>query len=478
MMHHLPDMKLIHFGGIATIPPKIGLRPFEVIDGRRGGIDSLDMDSVREALSSSATGEITPRLLSSLAKGQLVAPSKNAIDIELPGGDRETRITFVLGYAVETSSGRELTFIQGTTDRYDIDERYGVPTDETEFFINKIDTTLEILDDRGGPPRYKKAKSYEVSTNNFLGKRSKDSYDRLSRAGDLILDQTAKAMRSNAMNSTNRLQTDGKISDKEERIGANLFTKAFNSLSLAMDSNNGRSDLNTLFSSNSLVSTADSTSIAFIEVLDDMRDEIRTGRSTAPVSFSFGELREIFPSIGDDNSIIVESDGQGIEDFAYDQFGSEESDLMARDESAVIATDFMNVNIESSASYGIKGIGYMIHNFDTRRIGDVEIEILDEPVFFIPGISRDEQKRRVSGFLGEIKELYFLPLVDNGHREMSLTIFTSDDFEGKIIIDGDGFDMVQYPLSNSLTGMTTPILNSSSGFNRISEITETLINNI
>lgn len=482
---YMEPIELVSFGAIATRPPEMAMRSFEFFEDRktrRDHLDTIDIDGLSESLELSPTGEVSRELLANRMKASTLRPSMKSHDLYLPNGWDSKRLSYVLVVRTEKTAGMAYTYIQGYTDKYEIDHRYNEPADDTVFYINRITTVLE-MEDMYGNTEYRVSSAYEVVHNKHTGRyefRDELEFDRLSRADDVMLDITVDELgvHSKRTNLSNRITDSGKLARVGQKTGSGLMADIVNAHSKSMNYNSGMDDVNTLMNSVSQLSSADASTIPFIAMLSHIREDIRMSRSETPVEFTYAELVEMFPDISSEHSLIIEADEDAIYNAHSESLGYEEDSMVNESEAAVIASDFMNHVMDRMANYSIKSIGFSMHNIDAMNLEDVDIEILDDPVFFIRGLPEDMRRSRMRGFIRDIRDVFFRPVSEFGERLMFLAIFINEDFEGKIVIYGDGIEKRQFPVTPTLSSITTPLLTTADSFRKLSNGFKDILDNL
>ena len=464
---YIEDIELVSFGAIATNPPIMVSRPFEFLDGRKEDWkDTMDFKKIINSLDKSATGEITPSLLAKGVGIETLRPSRNGRDLELPNGWDSRRLSFVLILRTPKTAGYEYTYIQGYTDSYDIDYKDKELSDDTEFFINKVTTVLEMEDDYHNKT-YRTMNALEVVNDKHTSKsRYEEDLNTITRGSDVVLDISARKHRANAnvVNGSASLDGGGKLASLKEKTGNGLLANVISNFNTALDGNSGDYDINTLLSCNSQLSNVDAKSIPFISSLDHLRHDFRSSRSSAPIAFSYKELRTIVPEVRDDESLIIEADEDAIREDADNSFTNDEASMDYDSDTTVMATDFMNFVLHHLSAFNMKSIGFAIHNYDAMDVDDIVLEILDEPVFFIKGFDRMSKRRNTQAFLAKVKTDFFLPASRFNADDLLLSIFINEDSDGKVVIEGSNFESTQYPVATALSALTSPLRNTKKGF--------------
>lgn len=475
------ELELVSLSGIATEPHEMVKRPFELFNekDRRGNLirsysDEIDIGAIVEGLDMSPTREIGTSYISKHI-GKALRPSDRGHEIFIPNGWDERRISYILVVRTPRTSGYLYTYIQGYTDKYDVDHKFKELADDTIFYMNRITLISEVEDDYGNI-HHNHISSLEIVYDDYNNSQHwkdemSDGFNRTSRASDINIEMTARSLyaNNNISNTANRLQgTTGKINKVSQRTGAGLLSEVINKYSSVMDGVSGI-DTNTMLTTNSLLSSVDSKTIPFIAALDILRDEVRTGISTAPSSFTYEELRILMPEVGDDDTLIVEPDE------LYDDMYTTDEDSMADDsEATVIVTDLMNFVMESMSKYAIRSTGFLMHNLNGDG-NDIVIEYTHMTTYTIPGLNKDIKAKRLSAFLRDIRDMFLLPLIENGERGMFISVYINSDFEGKILIEGDGIEKRQYPITTSVSSLTSPVITNDRGFNTLTNGIENIV---
>lgn len=478
-------VNLESFGAIATVPPTMALRSYKAYndrDLRKEMIDKINLSGLQESLELSPTGEITSSLVAKHTDIDALKPSEYGVPIELPNGNNVYRLSFMLVVSVEKSTGTLFTYIQGYTDKYDVDRSYSALADDTRFYINKVTSILESID-MYGQKSYQTIHALEVVHNEHLGTieyiDELEEIDTLSRGSDIMLDIAATSIgtRSQIQSYVNKIGNEGKITKGSQKNPNALLADLLNAWNLTVPGNGGP-DINTHMSSVSLTKETSVTSVPFLRLLMSLRDEQPLSDTYAPHMFTYRELRTLFPEV-EQMGTIIEQDEEAVtrrlEELRY-----YEEDSLARDsDTAVIVTMFINILLDKMSIAGIKSIGFTITNL-TSMDGEIDIALLENayPTFAIPGLDVNLRRKRLQYFLRSIKDEFFYQLTEHNQRGVLITVAIEEDFTGKVIIEGDNIVKGVYPINPAISSITSPLITTTKQFDHLSDSVNDLLINI